>query len=89
MQAQDVRRLSDLQAANAALKPIVADQVLAIDAKPEMPRRDGGALADAAGERFLVDRGPSQRRASPCMGISRRSLAMRPGAWGRRRAGVC
>ncbi len=51
MEAQDVRRLRELEAENAALKRIVADQALVIDATSKLLRKNGVALPNAARER--------------------------------------
>jgi hypothetical protein len=41
MERDDVRRLKDLEAENAALKRIVADQALVIDATGKLLRKNG------------------------------------------------
>jgi putative transposase len=51
METQDVRRLRELEAENAALKRIVADQALVIDATGKLLRKNGVALPPAARER--------------------------------------
>ncbi|MCO5297204.1 MAG: transposase [Fimbriimonadaceae bacterium] len=51
METQDVKRLRDLEAENAALKRIVADQALVIDATGKLLRKNGVALPTAARER--------------------------------------
>jgi putative transposase len=51
METQDVKRLRELEAENAALKRIVADQALVIDATGKLLRKNGVALPTAARER--------------------------------------
>jgi len=51
METQDVKRLRELEAENSALKRIVADQALVIDATGKLLRKNGVALPIAARER--------------------------------------
>lgn len=51
LETQDVKRLRELEAENAALKRIVADQALVIDATSKLLRKNGVALPSAARER--------------------------------------
>ncbi len=51
MEPQDVKRLRELEAENSALKRIVADQALVIDATGKLLRKNGVALPIAARER--------------------------------------
>ena len=51
METQDVKRLRELEAENSALKRIVADQALVIDATSKLLRKNGVALPIAARER--------------------------------------
>lgn len=51
METQDVKRLRELEAENAALKRIVADQALIIDATGKLIRKNGWALPKDARER--------------------------------------
>jgi putative transposase len=51
METQDVKRLRELDAENAALKRIVTDQALVIDATGKLLRKSGVALPTAARER--------------------------------------
>ena len=51
MESQDVKRLRELESENAALKRIVADQALVIDATGKVLRKNGWARPSAARER--------------------------------------
>lgn len=51
LQTQDVKRMRELEAENAALKRIVADQALVIDATGKLLRKNGWALPKDARER--------------------------------------
>lgn len=51
METQDVKRLRELEAENSALKRIVADQALIIDATSKVMRKNGMALPKDARER--------------------------------------
>ena len=51
METHDVRRLRELEQENSALKRIVADQALVIDATSKLLRKNGVALPTAARER--------------------------------------
>jgi putative transposase len=51
MQTDDIRHLRELEAENAALKRIVANQALIIEATKSVMRKNGMALPQGAGER--------------------------------------
>jgi putative transposase len=51
MQSEDIRRLKELEAENATLKRIVADQTLALDAVSKVARKNGWTLPKDARER--------------------------------------
>jgi putative transposase len=51
MQTDDIRRLRELEAENAALKRIVANQALEIEATRTVLRKNGVALPSVARER--------------------------------------
>lgn len=75
METQDVRRLRELEAENAALKRIVADQALLLDATGRLIRENGWTLE---GARTLMAQGISQRSACKVAGVSRRALTLPP-----------
>ena len=51
MQTDDIRHLRELEAENAALKRIVANQALIIEATKTVMRKNGMALPSGVGER--------------------------------------
>lgn len=51
MQTEDIRHMRELVAENAALKRIVANQALVIDATKAVMRKNGMALPSGVGER--------------------------------------
>lgn len=51
MQTEDIRHMRELEAENAALKRIVANQALIIDAAKSVMRKNGMALPQGVGER--------------------------------------
>jgi putative transposase len=80
METDDAKRLRSLEAENAALKRIVADQALLLDATGKLLRKNlFGPRALESGATFLMKERISARKSCQTMGISRRGYGLRPG----------
>ncbi len=78
MESDDVKRLRPLEAENAALKRIVADQTMLLDATGKLLRKKGFGPERRSGAAILVRERISARKNCQTMGISRRGYGLRP-----------
>jgi putative transposase len=71
MESDVIRKLKDLQSENQALKQIVADQALLIEASKKLLRKNWLKASDIRlGVRFLMSNGVSKRKAYQFVGIT-------------------